>query len=133
MRHKTLLIPLSLALFSVGVATAAAEVVVIAHNNIALAAHEVREVFLGEKQFAGAVRLMPVDNSPAQAEFLSKVLKLEVDRYSTAWTKKSFREGLNPPPLKSGDAEVLDYVRRTPGAVGYVSKAPTGVQIVQKY
>ena len=133
MKHKTLLIPLSLALFSVGVATAAAEVVVIAHNNTTLAAHEVREVFLGEKQFAGAVRLMPVDNSPAQAEFLSKVLKLEVDRYSTAWTKKSFREGLNPPPLKSGDAEVLDYVRRTPGAVGYVSKAPTGVQIVQKY
>ena len=40
---------------------------------------------------------------------------------------------MNPPPVKSGDAEVLDFVRKTPGAVGYVGSAPSGVTVIQKY
>jgi hypothetical protein len=49
------------------------------------------------------------------------------------WTKKSFREGINPPPVKSGDTEVADFVKKTPGAVGYVSSQPSGVNVIHKY
>ena len=69
-----------------------ADIYVIA-NSDGLAAADVRDIFLGEKRVAGAVRLVPIDNSALQAEFLSKVLKLNSARYKTLWTKKSFREG----------------------------------------
>jgi hypothetical protein len=118
------------ALFAV---PAMADVFVIAHSSVQIGAADVREVFLGNMQFAGGAKLQPVDNGPAQAEFLSKVLKMEAERYSASWTKKTFRDGVNAPPIKSGDAEVLEFVKRTPGAVGYVTIAPSGVTVVQKY
>ena len=114
-------------------AAMAADIYVICHSGVTLAAGDVREVFLGEKNFAESARLTPVDNASVQLEFLSRVIKLEAGRYGTAWTKKSFRDGVNPPPVKASDAEVIEFVRRTPGAIGYVSNAATGVVIVGKF
>ena len=111
----------------------AADIYVICHPATKLAAGDVREVFLGEKAFAESARLAPVDNLAAQPEFLSRVIKLEPGKYSTVWTKKSFRDGVNPPPLKINDAEVIEFVRRTPGAIGYVSNAAAGVVMVGKF
>ena len=108
-------------------ASAAADgVVVITHPAVTLSADDVRDVFLGEKQIAGGVKLVPVDNATTQAAFLAQVMKLDAAKYATSWTKKSFRDGLNPPPVKATDAEVTDFVKRTPGAVGYVNAAPGG-------
>lgn len=112
---------------------AVAEVFVISNSATQIAPGEIKEVFTGDKQFAGSTKLVPVDNGPAQDEFLSSALKMDVSRYNTIWTKKSFREGLNAPPVKSGDNEVVEYVRKTPGAVGYVKSAPSGVTVVQKF
>lgn len=106
--------------------------VVITHPAVTLAADDVRDVFLGEKQVAGSVKLVPVDNAAAQPAFLAQVMKLDAAKYATTWTKKSFRDGLNPPAVKATDVEVIDFVKRTPGAVGYVSAAPAaGVNIVR--
>lgn len=112
---------------------AVADVVVIANPGTQVSAADVADIFLGEKQFAGSLKLVPVDNGPQQEAFLSKVLKLDGGKYNSKWAKKSFREGLNPPAVKSGDLEVAEYVKRTPGAVGYVASAPAGVTVVQKY
>ena len=126
---------LAVALLCLGapLAALAEQVVVIANSGTQLSGADVTEVFLGEKQFAGSTKLVPVDNGALQDAFLSKVMKLDSGKYNGKWAKKSFREGLNPPPVKSGDAEVIEYVKRTPGAVGYVGSAPGGVNIVQKY
>lgn len=112
---------------------ALAEVFVIAHPSVQVASGDVRDVFVGDKQFAGSVKLVPVDNGAAQEQFLAKALRMESAKYNSAWTKKSFREGLNPPAVKSGDAEVIEFVKRTPGAVGYVTSQPSGVTIVQRF
>lgn len=106
---------------------------VVANPNASVTAADVREIFLGEKQFAGSVKIVPVDNTAAQADFLGKVMKMDSAKYNASWTKKSFRDGLSPPGLKSGDAEVLNYVKSTPGAVGYVVTKPSNVTVVQKY
>ncbi|HEY6898165.1 MAG TPA: phosphate ABC transporter substrate-binding protein [Rhodocyclaceae bacterium] len=110
-----------------------ADVYVISNSGAQLAPTDVRDVFIGEKQFAGSVKLIPVDNGALQEKFLDAVMKMDASRYSTVWTKKSFREGINPPPVKSGDAEVTDFVKKTPGAVGYVSSQPSGVNVIHKY
>lgn len=112
---------------------ARADVYLIAHPALQLSADEAREVFIGEKQLAGSVKLVPVDNAAAQKEFLSKVYDMDAAKYNTLWAKKSFRDGLNAPAVKGSDVEVLAVVRSTPGAIGYVSSPPTGVTVLRKY
>ncbi|MBL8482929.1 MAG: phosphate ABC transporter substrate-binding protein [Rhodocyclaceae bacterium] len=111
----------------------AQQVVVIANPGVQVGAGDIGDIFLGEKQFAGSVKLVPVDNAGLQAAFLSKAMNMDANKYNGRWVKKSFRDGVNPPPLKSGDAEVTEYVKRTPGAVGYVGSVPAGVTVVNKY
>jgi hypothetical protein len=106
---------------------------IIAHPSVTLSADEVKEVFLGDKQLAGSVKLVPVDNAAQQADFTAKVLQTDVPKYSARWTKKAFREGLTAPSVKGGDAEVISFVKATPGAVGYVSGSSAGVKVLMKY
>ena len=115
----------------VSLAAYAADVIVIANPGVNLSAGDVRDIFLGEKQFAGSTRLSPVDNAALQESFLSKLIQMTSAKYTGIWTKKAFRDGLTAPAMKSGDAEVIEYVKRTPGAVGYVANAPAGVNIVK--
>ncbi|SRR6266516_709410 len=112
---------------------ASANLYVIANKATLITVEEIKDVFLGEKQFSGLVKLVPVDNASAQEEFVVKVLKMGINKYNGFWMKKSFREGINPPPGRSGDAEVMEFVRRTPGAIGYVRSAPKGVAVVNQY
>jgi hypothetical protein len=107
----------------------AADLYVICNARVQLTAGDVRDLFLGEKQFAGALKLVPVDNSAAQIVFLERLLKMNAAKYSTTWTKKSFRDGINPPLVTGSDAEALAYVRRTPGACSYVA-TPTPADVV---
>ena len=109
----------------------AADVVVISHPGITISASEVRDVFLGEHQLASGTKLIPVDNAALQESFLSKIMRMDAAKYNGIWIKKSFRDGLNQPSVMSGDAAVTDYVKRTPGAIGYVSGAPEGVNVVR--
>lgn len=106
---------------------------VIAHPSVNLTADEIRDLFLGERRFAGNVKLAPVDNIALHSEFLSKVLQTDERKYFARWTRKSFREGLAAPALMSGDAEVAAFVKATPGAVGYVTKGADGVKVLQKF
>jgi hypothetical protein len=106
---------------------------VIANANVNLSAAEVRDVFIGEKQLAAGVKLTPVDNAAAQADFVSKVLQMEAPKYNSLWTRKAFREGLTAPAVKGSDAEVISFVKATPGAVGYVAGPSSGVKVLQKF
>jgi len=112
---------------------ASADLYVIANKATPITAEEIKDAFLGEKQFSGSLRLIPVDNAALQEEFIVKALKMDINQYNNFWTKKSFREGINPPAGRSGDAEVTEFVRRTPGAIGYVKSAPRGVIVIRKY
>ena len=108
----------------------AGDVIVISNPGIIISADEVKDIYLGEKQFAGSTKLAPVDNAAVQSQFLFQFIQMNAANYNGAWNKKTFRDGLTPPPVKSSDAEVIEYVKRTPGAVGYVG-GPSGVNIVK--
>jgi ABC-type phosphate transport system substrate-binding protein len=106
---------------------------VIVNDSVILTADEIRDVFLGEKQLSDGVRLVPVDNSEIQTEFLSKILQTDNQKYYARWTRKSFREGLTAPAVKGTDAEVIAFVKSTRGAIGYVKKASVGVKVLQVF
>ncbi|MGE5094583.1 MAG: phosphate ABC transporter substrate-binding protein [Betaproteobacteria bacterium] len=110
-----------------------ADVYLISHPGLQLTPEEAADVFTGEKQLAGSVKLAPMDNAALQEEFLAKALHMNGAKYSTLWAKKAFRDGLNAPPVRGNDLEVLRIVRSTPGAVGYVSAPAPGVNVIRKY
>jgi hypothetical protein len=135
MRYASSLLLLAiLALARSSVADPSHGLYVICHPSVSIMPSDLRDIFLGEKQFAGDVRLAPADNSAARDTFLEKVLRMDVARYLTAWTKKSFRDGVNPPTLSRSDAEALEYVRRAPGRCSYITSAPgPGVLVVATF
>jgi hypothetical protein len=109
----------------------AGDLFVICNLSVTLKPEEVRDVYFGDKGFAGSVKLAPADNSAAQAQFLEKVMRLDAKKYAGVWIKKAFRDGSTPPPVRASDAEALAYVKQTPGACSYVASPPgDGVVIV---
>jgi ABC-type phosphate transport system substrate-binding protein len=118
---------------AVNLPAAADDLYVIANPSLVLTADDVRDIYFGDKQIAGGVKLVPLDNSAQQKEFLEKALKLDGAKYNAIWTKKGFRDGLNAPAVKSGDAEVIATVKSNPGAIGYVSSAPKDLKVIVKY
>lgn len=72
------------------------------------------------------------DQSPVRASFTSTVLGKSVAAVKSFWQQQIFSGRDVPPVEKRSDAEVLDFVRATPGAVGYVSEGATvnGVTII---
>lgn len=107
---------------------------VIAHPSVTLSANDIRDVYLGEKLLYGNLRLVATDNATAQEEFLAAILQTTRRNYEARWTRKTFREGLRAPVVKDSDAEVMNYVRSTPGAIGYVGGvAGGGVNVLVSY
>jgi hypothetical protein len=115
-------------------AAAAGDLLVICHRSVSLKADEVRDVYFGDKGFAGSVKLLPADNSASQDAFLEKVMKLDAKKYAGVWIKKAFRDGIAPPAVKASDPEAIAYVRQTAGACSYVTSAPgDGVAVVATF
>ena len=134
MRRHTILPLLGLALAGWASGANAGDLYVICNVGVTLQPSEIKDTFIGEKGFVGTVKLAPADNSAAQAAFLEKVLKVDAVKYAGIWTKKSFRDGVNPPPIKASDAEALAYVKQTLGGCGYVATAPGAeVKLVARF
>lgn len=116
-------LPLSFVMFQ------SADLVVVAHPQVRLTMSDVREAFVGEKEFSGQTRLIPVDNGSVRPTFIERALSMSVRQYETLWIKKAFRDALTPPTRVASDADVLAFIARTPGAVGYVSSVPAGAVV----
>ena len=116
---------------ALGIAQAGPRVVVICNAALSLADDDVRSIYLGDKQLAGSTRLVPVDNASAQVAFLVHYVNLDAAKYRSRWIKKAFRDGLTAPETRATDLAVIEFVRNTPGAIGYVmTEAPQGVTVL---
>lgn len=124
----------SIVLLVASSAAMADQLYVVCHEGVLLEAADVRDVFLGEKQFLSATKLIPVDNLAAQSAFLDKVLRMDAIRYTNSWVKRSFRYGVIPPAALANDSAVVEFVKHTPGGCGYLGTAPqNGVSVIAQY
>jgi len=79
------------------------------------------------------VTCQPVDqsmSSPLRAVFSEAVLQTPIDGVRRLWQGK-ISEGVQPPPVRASDREVVEFVSSTRGAIGYVSSTvamPAGVK-----
>jgi ABC-type phosphate transport system substrate-binding protein len=116
----------------------ASEYVVVANRSVAETAvsrAQLSRIFLRvATQWPDGQHARPVDqakSSPVRATFSRAVVGKSVDAAEQYWVQAIFSGRAVPPLEKRSDAEVLSYVRDTPGAVGYVAAdtpLPEGVK-----
>ncbi|MBI5136878.1 MAG: hypothetical protein HZA24_06015 [Nitrospirae bacterium] len=100
---------------------------VVAHRAVpvdALSAAELRRVFL-KKQTHWAdgtpIAVVEMTGDPALREgFYGRILNSTVERMTAYWINETMTHAVAPPRLYGTAAMLLDYVARTPGAIGFV-------------
>jgi hypothetical protein len=97
----------------------------------------IAEAFLDKaSRWSDGVAIRAVDlrfNAPTRHDFSERVLRRSVVAVRRYWQQRIFTGRGVPPPELATDEAVLAYVRRHPGAVGYVSTSAevTGVKVIQ--
>ncbi len=98
---------------------------------------QVAAVFLRETtRWGNGQPIQAVDQSTqsaARAAFSNDLLARPVAAVQVHWIRQMSQGGGKPPIVKESDADVLEYVRATAGAIGYLSEDyPTdaGVKVV---
>jgi ABC-type phosphate transport system substrate-binding protein len=69
-------------------------------------------------------RTKPVDlavGSVTRQSFSRQVHRQDAHAIEELWQKQIYSGRDVPPPQKASESEVIDYVARTPGAIGYVA------------
>lgn len=107
-----------------------------ANGSSALDRKFLTEVFLKRTtRWGGGEAIRPVDqdvDAPVRRRFSEDVLNRSVNSVKSYWQQMIFSGRAIPPPELESDEEVLRYVARHPGAIGYVSAAAdvSGVKVV---
>ena len=107
-----------------------AEILIIGHPSITspLTAQQVREVYLNTlKVLPGGQLVKPVDqdkNSEDRKEFYRRIVRMNGAQLRAYWSKRVFMEKGDRPISIASDNMVIQWVARTPGAVGYIGRRP---------
>lgn len=127
------LLPISLCLLLgallAGTAASAADLKVIANSSVtaaAVSADELKGVYLATKSaLSDGSRVEPVllKSGPAHAAFLKGYVGKTEAALETYYRSLVFTGKGSMPKMLAGDAEMVAYVARTRGAIGYVSAA----------
>ena len=89
-----------------------------------ISSHELKSVFLREKSsFSNGTHVEPVleKDGPAHLAFLKQYLSQSDDRLQRYYQSLVFTGRGSMPKVVGSDAEVVAYVAKTRGAIGYVS------------
>jgi len=98
---------------------------------------EISRLFLKKvTTWSDGTRVIPVDQggaSPTHESFSKDIHGRGPDAVAAYWQRQVFSGRAVPPLVLIGDARVVEYVRSTPGAIGYVSsRAPTdGAKVIK--
>jgi len=100
-------------------------VVVHRTNNVSrLSRDQVSRIFLRKvTQWDNHQPMLPVDqgsDSPVRRTFTKQIHQKTIAAVQTWWQQQTFAGVAVAPPERAGDADVLDYIRRYPNAIGYV-------------
>lgn len=101
-----------------------------------LSAGEVSNYFLKKtSKWSNGEKVVPVDlnaDSAIREAFSKSVHKKSVGAIKSYWQQYVFAGSGTPPVEKNNDSDVLDYVRKNAGAIGYISSGAdaSGVKVI---
>lgn len=123
-----------------GVSARAETLLVIANPQVpaaAISAEELSSIYLLQRTtWNNGTPVAPVNreaSSSARESFSEKIFSRSPTELSEYWSRLRF-QGKIPPLVQTSDQAVLGFVRKVPGAIGYVeaSQAPAGVKVLLK-
>lgn len=111
---------------------------IIANNSVAqneISASEVKEVYLGNKgtwNDGAAINVSMIANQVVLGEFLGQFVDMPYRMFDLHWKQTVFSGKAVQPKKAANDAEIVQYVSSTPGAIGFVKSADEakGVKIL---
>jgi len=117
----------------------AAEYKVVAHPSVGLDSISKRDLtrlfFKQRTRWASGAVAKPIDQTmknEVREAFSEGVLNRSLAAVESYWNSQVFSGKNTPPPTAKSDAEVLEFVKSNPGAVGYVTGdvSVSGVQVM---
>mgnify|MGYP001824419040 CR=1 FL=1 len=119
-------------------ARAVGEVVVVANTEVTedvIERKDLQRIYLGKKTtWPDKTSIVPVmlKTGPVHTEFVEDVVGRSEHRFATYWRQMVFTGKGVPPKSFASESEIVNYVKATPGAVGYVSPGTdaAGVKIL---
>jgi hypothetical protein len=86
----------------------------------------IQKIYTGKVISVSGISITPVgvkSGTTARNLFLQGFLNQDEEKYTAYWTVRRYIGKGAPPAELSSDAEVINYVQSTPGAVGYIDEA----------
>lgn len=123
---------------AVGSSTAAGGVVVIGHPGLTgLDVPTLEKIYTGKVIQVNGVAIVAVNasaGSPVRGRFLQSFLNQDEDKYTAYWVVRRYIGKGAPPRELAGSAAVIDFVKSTPGAIGYIddTEVQPGVDVLLK-
>ncbi len=103
------------------------EIVVIGNGNVPkMDAATVQKVYTGKFTSVSGVSVTPVGLKPGTAtrnRFLQDFLNQDEEKYTAYWTVRRYIGKGAPPTELASAVDVINYVKNTPGALGYIIEA----------
>ena len=112
--------------------------ILIANNDVpesALSGGQVKDVFLGKSaQWSNGNRVMlsMLKGGEVSKTFLTTNVKKSSKQFSTFWKKAVFSGTGEMPAAFAAEADLVEFVAGTPGAIGYIDEATPhdGVKVI---
>ena len=102
-------------------------VVVIANRNVSnIDATTLEKIYMGKVIEVNGVPVTAINanaGSAARVRFLRAYLNKDEDDYTAYWVTRRYVGKGAPPRELSSSAAILNYVKNTPGAIGYVDES----------
>ena len=118
---------LALGLCNSSAAVAPSTLVVVAHADMpALDAETLQKIYLGKVVEVGGRPVVPVNlakGNALRAAFMEQVLDQDDEKFIAYWTVRRYIGKGSPPREFVSVQELLEFLRRTPGAVGYLEES----------
>lgn len=107
-----------------------------ANSTSSMSAKDVSDIFMKKTtKWSDGTSVAPVDlnsNSSVREGFSKKVHGKATAAVRSYWQQAAFSGAGTAPPEKASDSEVVEFVKKNPGAIGYVSSdaATAGVKTI---
>ncbi len=97
-----------------------------ANSTDSFSARDLKQIFLGKKTTwpdSKKIVVGVLKKGPVHKKFLKEIVKKNVKQFSTFWVKATFTGTGDPPKSFSTDAELKDFVKANPTAIGYIPQS----------
>ena len=124
---KLILWGFAVGFLALGAEIQARELVIIANKAYpadSITLEVLKDIYLGEKTVERSVRILPVDQEDPMIKkpFVERILGATVQKYDAYWFHKAFQDGVVPPVVREASPDVIQFLGREVGAIGYIWK-----------